>query len=265
LTAGIAQRYPSGHPVTLNTPAIQTNFSPTSLAYWKNVHLEMATVFQDAAMQPFLQFGEVQWWYFADDNDGAHPVPLPLPGLPFYDDYTKAAFNTAYGRDLAFIANGSVLPSLHPDEAAFLPTLIGSFTAAIMSYVRATISNCRFEVLYPTDVNDTPFDRAVNFPAGDWTPTALDCLKTESFTYTGSRNLNKVQQSMDFSANAGFPASKRSHLIGISDPISPWIKEYNMALEENLESVVLFALDQFCLIGYPLPIDGGIRRSVSFG
>ncbi len=161
--------------------------------------------------------------------------------------------------------DGSVLPSLHPDEAAFLPTLIGAFTAAIMSYVRATISNCRFEVLYPTDVNDTPFDRAVNFPAGDWTPTALDCLKTESFTYTGSRNLNKVQQSMDFSANAGFPASKRSHLIGISDPISPWIKEYNMALEENLESVVLFALDQFCLIGYPLPIDGGIRRSVSFG
>jgi hypothetical protein len=265
LTAGIAQRYPSGHPVTLNTPAIQTNFSPTSLAYWKNVHLEMATVFQDAAMQPFLQFGEVQWWYFADDNDGTLPVPAPLPGLPFYDDYTKAAFHAAYGRDLAFIANGSVLPSLYPDEAAFLPTLIGAFTAAIMSYVRATISNCRFEVLYPPDVNDTPFDRAINFPAGDWTSTALDCLKTESFSYTGARNLNKSQQSIDFSANAGFPASKRSHLIGISDPISPWIKEYNMALEENLESVVLFALDQFCLIGYPLPIDGGIRRSVSFG
>jgi hypothetical protein len=265
LTAGIAQRYPSGHPVTLNTPAIQTNFSPTSLAYWKNVHLEMATVFQDAAMQPFLQFGEVQWWYFADDNDGTLPVPAPLPGLPFYDDYTKAAFHAAYGRDLAFIANGSVLPSLYPDEAAFLPTLIGAFTAAIMSYVRATISNCRFEVLYPPDVNDTPFDRAINFPAGDWTSTALDCLKTESFSYTGARNLNKSQQSIDFSANAGFPASKRSHLIGISDPISPWIKEYNMALEENLESIVLFALDQFCLIGYPLPIDGGIRRSVSFG
>src|SRR5206468_495179 len=66
--AGIAQRYPSLEPVTLNTPAIQTNFSPTSLAFWKNVHREMATVMQEAGLQPYLQFGEVQWWYFPDDH-----------------------------------------------------------------------------------------------------------------------------------------------------------------------------------------------------
>jgi hypothetical protein len=32
-----------------------------------------------------------------------------------------------------------------------------------------------------------------------------------------------------------------------------------------MESVVLFALDQFCLIGYAAPLESGMRRSVMFG
>ncbi len=35
LTAGIAQRYPDSAPVLLNTPSLQTNFSPASLDFWK--------------------------------------------------------------------------------------------------------------------------------------------------------------------------------------------------------------------------------------
>ncbi|MBI3693698.1 MAG: hypothetical protein HY238_02500, partial [Acidobacteria bacterium] len=35
--AGIAQRYPNGDPVLLETPALQTNFSTASLAFWKQV------------------------------------------------------------------------------------------------------------------------------------------------------------------------------------------------------------------------------------
>ena len=38
--------------VPFNTPAIQTNFSPAGLAFWKNVHLEMATVMQEADDRP---------------------------------------------------------------------------------------------------------------------------------------------------------------------------------------------------------------------
>ncbi len=253
LAAGIAQRYPSGNAVTLTTPAIQTNFSPTSAAFWKYVHLEMATVMQEAGIQPYLQFGEVQWWYFPDDHTG----------LPFYDAYTKARFLAEFGRDIAVITNSSVLPSAYPDEANLLPRLIGEFTSGIMSFVRATISNCRFEVLYPPDVNETPFNRAVNFPSTYWTPAALDCLKTESFTYTYSRNLDLSRSSMEFGKAFGFSPSKRSHLVGISDPIAAWLKEAGMAQGEGVESVVLFALDQFCLIGYPSPVDGGARRSIS--
>jgi hypothetical protein len=38
-----------------------------------------------------------------------------------------------------------------------------------------------------------------------------------------------------------------------------------MAAGEQLDSVVLFALDQFCLIGYPLPLESGARRSQYMG
>src|SRR5262249_47193914 len=142
LEAGIAQRYPN-EAVWLNTPALQTNFSPTSTAFWKQVYLDMATVMTSAGVQPYLQFGEVQWWYFANGQ-----------GMPFYDDYTKSTFQAAYGRPIALISSQNANPAAYPDECAFLPTLIGQFTAAIMNFVRQTYPEAKFEVLYPPDVND---------------------------------------------------------------------------------------------------------------
>lgn len=59
--AGIAQRHPDGSPVLLNTPAVQTNFSPVSIQYWRDVYLEMAALQVQAGVMPYLQFGEIQW------------------------------------------------------------------------------------------------------------------------------------------------------------------------------------------------------------
>jgi len=63
----------------------------------------------------------------------------------------------------------------------------------------------------------------------------------------------------------GFSPDKSSHLVGIGEYTTPWNKERRLALGEGLESVVLFALDQFCLIGYGLPLDEGLRRAVFMG
>ncbi len=63
----------------------------------------------------------------------------------------------------------------------------------------------------------------------------------------------------------GFPPAERSHLVGISDPSTAWLKEARMAEGDGFESVVLFALDQFCLIGYSLPLSRGLRRSLWHG
>ncbi|MBI3209235.1 MAG: hypothetical protein HYZ37_10100 [Candidatus Solibacter usitatus] len=253
-TAGIAQRYPSGSPVLLNTPALQTNFSPTSISYWKQVYRDMAQVMVEAGVQPYLQFGEVQWWYFPYDGSG----------LPFHDTYTKDQFQAQFGFPIHAVSNGAVDPALFPEEASFLPAMIGEFTTQVMSFVRGTYANCKLEVLYPTDVNEGPFNRVINYTSS-WNSATLDCLKTESFTYTISRNLDQCVASMAFSKTKGFANGGRSHLVGVGDTLSPWMKESFLASGQGLESVVLFALDQFCLMGYLLPLRGLSRKANRLG
>ena len=253
LSAGMAQRYYDNQPVVLNTPAIQTNFSPQCLAYWQEVHLEMAQIMAASGQTPFLQFGEVQWWYFSDSE----------PSLPYYDAYTKAQFQAAYGRPISLISSNTLSPSAFPQEAMFLPDQIGTFTAAIMSHVRQTFPQAKFEVLYPPDVNNFPINAVVNLPSGFWTPSALACLKTENFTYTGDRDLDQASQSVDLPTTLAFAPSQASHLVGIGDYTTPWVAEVGLALGQNVESVVLFALDQFCLIGYPPAFYKNIQRGIA--
>jgi hypothetical protein len=257
--AGIAQRYSTGEPCLLNTPALQTNFSPASKAYWEKVHLEMAGIMVEAGYPPYLQFGEVQWWYFPN------MVPwMPAISMPYYDEYTKNQFQSVHGFPMRFIADHHVNPQLFPEEAAFLPSLIGQFTNGIIDFVRQTYPDAKFEVLYPTDVNDTPWGRVVNYPAEAWTPARLAALKTESFGFTFSRDLNKSRYSIEYGVGRGFPLTQRAFLVGPGDSSTTWEKEARMAKEQNLESIVLFALDQFCLIGYPVPFWKNLRKACQF-
>ena len=78
---------PAGDPILLPTPSLQTNFSPTSLAFWQEVYAEMAAIQAAAGLHPFLQFGEVQWWYFPNDGAG-----IRYSGMPFYDAWTQSQF-----------------------------------------------------------------------------------------------------------------------------------------------------------------------------
>jgi len=151
------------------------------------------------------------------------------------------------------ITSNTVDPSAFPNETAFLPTVIGNYTSAIRTAVLAQYPNCRFEVLYPTDTNNTSLNQVVNYPSSDWTPNNLTCLKTESFTFTSSNNLDQSAYSIGISASKGFASPQRSHLIGISSAYNAWGKEVDLAQAQGLESIVLFALDQYCLIGYPPP------------
>ena len=166
---------------------------------------------------------------------------------------------------MAAIPSQNADPSGFTDECTFLPQLIGEFTDAVKTYVRQTHADARFEVLYPPDVNDTALNRLVNFPRTHWVPNRLDALKTENFTYTGDRDLNKAQASIELPMQLGFGRSQSSHLVGIGEYTTPWGKEQRLAAGEQLDSVVLFALDQFCLIGYSLPLEHGARWSQYMG
>ena len=259
-SVGIAQVGPAGDPILLPTPSLQTNFSPTSLAFWQEVYSEMAGIQAAAGLQPFLQFGEVQWWYFPNDGAGHN-----FSGMPFYDAWNQSQFQAEYGRPMAVITTNTVDPASYPQEVAYLAATIGNFTNAVMTFVRTTQSACRFEVLYPTDVNQTTFNQAINYPKQAWTPAALACLKTECFGFTLGRNLDACEATIDFGQALGFLATQTSHLVGIGDSTTAWLKEAQTAQGKGLESVVLFALDQFCLIGYQIPLPEGLRRSLRMG
>ncbi len=214
----------------------------------------MAGIMSSAGLTPYLQFGEIQWWYFASAS-----------GMPFYDAYATAQFHSQYGRAMATITSENADPSAYPDECAFLPGLIGQYTAAIRQHVRQTYPAAIFEVLYPPDVNNTPLNEIINYPASDWTAANLACLKTENFIFTGSRNLDQARESIALPAQKGFPPAQSSHLIGVSDFTTPWARERSLAIAAGCESVVLFALDQFCLVGFGLPIAAGARRARFMG
>ena len=252
--AGLAQRYPDGTPVLVNTPAVQTNFSTTSLDFWKQAYLEMAQMQAEALVTPYLQFGEVQWWYFPGSS-----------GMTFYDDYATTEFQNQYGRAMHVFTSNDDSPDPFPEEKAFLPGLIGSFTAAVRGFVSATYAQTKYEVLYPHDVNDHVLTRAVNYPDGDWTPANLDVLKTENFTYTGSRELNKAVESIQFPQAKGFAVEESAHLVGVFNASEPWNWERRLSRAEGVEHVVLWAFDQFSMIGYSLPLSEGIRRSFFLG
>ena len=261
VATGIAQRYPSGDPVWLTTPSLQTNFGPVSTAFWQQVYAEMASLMVKAGVTPYLQFGEVQWWYFP----GPTATVVTEPGMPFYDAYTMATFQSTYSQPMAIIANQYADPKQYPQECALLPGLIGTFTKTIRAFVRASFPSAQFEILYPPDVNNTALNQIVNFPLSDWTPANLNCLKTENFTYTAERNINLIRQSIQLPAQLGFPPAQSSHLVGIADYTTPWQKEQQLASGSKLQSVVLFALDQFCLIGYGLPLARSGRRAGFLG
>lgn len=260
VAAGIAQRAPTGDPILLPTPSLQTNFSPTSLAFWQEAYAEIAGLQTAAGLQPFLQFGEVQWWYLTTNGlPAADPQFRDFHGMPFYDAWTATEFLAQYGRPITVFTTNDSNPASFPDEAAFLPAVLGNFTTAVMTYVRSSQPACRFEVLFPGDVNHTSFNQTINFPAA-WTPASLEVLKTESFGFTFGRDLNQAEGTVR--ASHGFPAAQRSHLVGIGDSTASWLKEVRSAAGKNFESVVLFALDQFCLIGYAVPLPKLLRRSL---
>jgi hypothetical protein len=261
--AGIAQRDYAGDPILLPTPALQTNFSPASLAFWKQVHADCAQVMDEAGLVPYLQFGEEQWWYFPHNGfPEGHPMRIDFASMPFYDAWTMAEFESRYSHALAEISTNDVDPGTYPEEVEFLADILGEFTDAIIDYVRASFSSARFEVLYPYDVNATAFNRAINYPEAAWTPAALDCLKTEGLSLTFTRNLEASEEGIGMGEPMGFAASQRAHLVGLGDSTAPWLKEARIAEGRRFDSVVLFALDQFCLIGYELPFPPGSRRTV---
>jgi hypothetical protein len=77
--------------------------------------------------------------------------------------------------------------------------------------------------------------------------------------------LNAASASIALPMQLGFAAASSAHLVGVGEYTTPWAKEARIAEGQKLGSVVLFALDQFCLIGYSVPLPPGPARSLFMG
>ncbi len=143
--------------------------------------------------------------------------------MPFYDAWTQSQFLAEFGRAMAVISTNTVNPAIIRMRFRFFRDLIGNFTNAIMSYVRASYATCRFEVLYPVDVNHTTFNQAINFPAAAWTPAILKVLKTEGFGFTLAGIWTKAKPRS--TRRTGFRRRSGVTWWGSAISTTPWLKE----------------------------------------
>lgn len=240
-----AQRFPDDVPVITANQSVQTAFRPETTDYWKEVFKETAALMASAGVTPSLQFGEVQWWYFANSA-----------GMAYYDSYTTAEFESEFSRPLPVIESNNEDPATLPDESAFLRGQLQAHVDTIKAYVLATYPTARFEVLWPLDANEPAtrrFNFAVNLP-DNWTPANFDTFKCEAFGYTAfAHDMNKAGEAIRFPIDQqGFPSADSSHIVGLFGYPWPWERVVLHARRAGLGLINVWAYDQFCFFNLDL-------------
>ena len=135
--AGIAQVGPAGDPILLPTPSLQTNFSPTSLAFWQEAYAEMAGIQAAAGLSRFCSSAKCSGGIFRTTATG-HRVF----GMPFYDAWNAEPVSGGVrARDGGDHDEHGESGGVIRMKLRILPAVIGNFTNAIMTFVRATLAD----------------------------------------------------------------------------------------------------------------------------
>ena len=248
------------------------------LEYQKMVLNDIAALQTAAGLTPCLQFGEFLWWYFAGG------APSSQPSMAFYDDATQAAAIPVLGRPLHVFTGPNDDPQINASaDAAFLRNRLRDHVSALMSAIRTTYPNARFEVLVPLDVNNqTPVSVPVGAPVGgqlnhfvnipvEWLSplsAGFDFLKIEALAFGSAlRNLDLARNAMDFGAATSWPGQARRYLAPVFGSSYPWNKEVQQALLRQYSTVILWAFDHVCLYGLDVSprAFAGRARSRTYG
>ena len=95
---------------------------------------------------------------------------------------------------------------------------------------------------------------------------ALDAVTRRGVTYADVRAIESRERDIiTTNGKAGHVSSSESFGVGIRVlAFGCWgFAATDDLTGEGVESAVLFALDQFCLVGYPVPLHETSRRAVS--
>lgn len=235
--------------------------------FQKAAYKELAKLMNDATLTPWLQFGEFVWWFFA----GGSPA-----SMAFYDADTKAAANTALGRDLYVFAAPTSDPSVNSyADANWLRGRIKTHIDTIRNHVLATYSGAKFELLWPYDVNyptqnsfgiGGQLNRYVNLPSEFETKSGsgLDRMKMEALSFgSQERNHNKTRETVTFpyTSPLTWPKADTAFLVAIFNGGCPWERDYLYAVAQSAPLVNLWAFDHTCLMSWPLPLPVALSRA----
>jgi hypothetical protein len=255
-TAVWVQRYPDGQPVETATGfgdmlSSHCAFSPLFRDYIQQAYEEMADLMEAAGLTARLQFGEVLWWFFANESC-----------MAFYDAYTAERFCTAHGRALHTFLTANNDPSVNGHvDADFLRQTVKDHVDAFRSYVLATHPSAKFELLWPLDVNDPDtrqLNRYINLPI-EWETkvgSGFDTFLIEGFQYAGiERNLNRVRWMAGYPFEVlAWPRTDCRYLMGHFNAGWPWQRDYFAGKRSRVPMVKLWAYDHICLYGRALPL-----------
>jgi hypothetical protein len=231
----------------------QCCFSAAVAAYVASAYAQVGALMASAGLTPWLQFGEVGWWYWP----GA--TPTDTKGMAYYDADTTAAASAALGRALHVFLTPADAPGAWPADVAFLAGRLAGYVAAVQSTVLAAVSGACFELLWPLDVNlpeTRPLNWAVNLPSA-WkarSGSGFESFLCEGFQFGGTdRDLDAVARC------AAYPFTELSwdrahcgYLMGIFNAGWPWEKDYLAGASAN--AVKVWAWDHVCLYGRMVPV-----------
>ena len=250
------QRFWDGTPVSTATEfqdlySSQCAFSAAMLDYMKRAYDGMAGLMEAAGVTARLQFGEILWWYFANES-----------GMAYYDAETQTAFQTAHGRPLAHFLTPNDSPSRNGyEDANFLQARLLAHVQGIQAYVQGRHPGAWLELLWPLDVNlpeTKQLNWYVNLPAA-WkqkTGSGFTSFLCEGFQFGSiDRNVDEVARCAAYPfRELSWPAGDCGYLMGLFNPGWPWQREF-LASRRQLSSIVkIWAYDHICLYGRGLPL-----------
>lgn len=200
-------------------------------------------------------------------------------GMAYYDAYTAAAAVTALGRPLASFWMQDDNPASHSADVAFLAGQLKAHIDGIRAFVLSSYPAAKFELLWPYDVNyPTPYwtnalpypqggrlNYAVNLPPAYLAKSGsgLDRFKTEGLSWVATyRNLTNAQQTIQFPYKAGtWAKADTRYLMPWFNGGCAWQREYLFNVNTGTPSLGMWAFDQLCLMGWPLPLPKNVSRS----
>jgi hypothetical protein len=254
----------------------QSCFNPATVtAFLAACYVQAASILSACGLTPWLQFGEVLWWFFdwcTSTSDGHHIEA----GMAYYDANTSAAAQAALGRALAMFSHATDDPSINGyADANFLRARIKAHIDGIRVAVLAVVPGAQFELLWPYDVNyptqnaygvGGQLNRYVNLPIEyqQQSGSGLNRLKMEALSFgSQERNFAKAYEAMTFpwTSPMAWTRATSAYLIPWFNGGCPWDREW-LAVSDaaaNPSWIGFWAIDHLCSFGWPLPLP--VRRS----